>query len=149
MTAALAACGLSAGTGFLLLRFVRDNPAAGGGAMTTAHSVAGYVTGGLACVVASISFLLGIQGLLEAGGKRVPSGLLFLLAPTVMGLALATALTGHAGWEDALTSELQGAQLRALAARHGGLLTSLLAASLAASAATAWWLLRTGHTDDD
>ena len=146
----LVACGL---TGALVLQHHRaqigDDPGQGHamGGIELAHAVAGHLLTVAACLVAAIAFLLGLQGLLETGGRRLPSALLFLLAPLLMGVALAADFSGQVDW-DQPGGTFQSTQLEEVVPLHVSLLAGMLAGCAAATAAVAGWLRWKGGQDE-
>ena len=147
----LVACGL---TGALALSHHRGQLGGGPGqshemgGLELAHAVAGHLLTVAACLVAAIAFLLGLQGLLETGGRRLPAALLFLLAPLLMGVALAADFSGQVDWDQALGT-LEATQLDEIVRVHVSLLAGLLAGCAAATAAVAGWLGWKGREDEE
>ena len=110
------------------------------GAAGITHAVAGHLAVVLACVVASMAFVLGLQGLLEAGGRKASSTLLFILGPAVMALALAAEFSGHIDHDAASAGFLAG-ELAVIGKEHALVVAPALGLSLLATAAVAGWLL--------
>ena len=109
------------------------------------HALVGHLTVALAGIVAAIAFILGLQGLLDASGRRALSAVLFMLAPTITWLALAAEFAGGVD-VDLVQAGLLGAEVDRVTRQHamlhgGGLVAALLATALAS------WLLSRGGPD--
>lgn len=75
----------------------------GPSSMSVIHAALGLLSAAAACVVAAISFLLGLHGLLETDGRRMRALALFCIGPVLMGLGLWSVISGwRAGSESAL-----------------------------------------------
>lgn len=135
-------------TGWLLSRQAPAGELAGGGWLL--HGVVSAAAAGLASVVAAITFLLGIHGLLASEGRRVSAGFLACLGPLLMGLALWATISGWRGRPVPRVSG-DGHHLVAgdLAAQHRIPGYGLLGASLAAVAAAFLLVPPDREPDDD
>ena len=115
------------------------------GAWELAHAVTGHAAAAVAFIAAAMTFLIGLHGLLETGGKRLRSAMLFVLAPMLMGLALWSDITGLRGRGDA-GGTLALADLEEFARVHGVLGGGFTAAALAVLA-FAWLLAKPDRAD--
>lgn len=111
------------------------------GPLAILHAAAGHLAVLLACLAAAMAFVLGLQGLLEAGGRKPSSALLFLLGPAVMSLALAAEFSGRVN-PDAVAAGFLAAELDAIRTQHALVVAPALGLGLLATAAVAGWLLR-------
>jgi hypothetical protein len=118
--AASALLGLAAARRMAAALELPAGPAFVRGALDVAHGATGHVAAVLACLVAGMTFLIGLHALLETGGRRLRGAVLFTLAPVLMGLALWTGITGLRGRGDGGPT-LARDDLRAFVAGHGAL----------------------------
>jgi hypothetical protein len=126
-----------------------EGMATGGVAATPAgcwlHAACGYLASTAAALAASAAFALGLQGLLESGGRRLAAAGLAVLAPAVMGLALGSALSGRVAAMRATVDRGPGGDVDTHAMRLSG----ALLVALALLAGLAWWAARTPAGDGE
>lgn len=106
------------------------------GAPALVHAILGHLTVALVGVVAAMAFILGLQGLLDAGGRRALSALLFVLAPTMTWLAFGAEFFGGLDAE-LVRSGLLSSELERVVHDHGLLHGGGLVAALLATAGLA------------
>ena len=116
------------------------------GALSLVHALAGHLTVALAGLVAAMAFVLGLQGVLDAGGRRVLSAALLALAPTITWLALCVEFGD--GVDDAMVSTgLLAAELARVESEHALVHALGLVASLVATALITWRLAAGSHDE--
>lgn len=141
--------GLLRGMRSLLDESVARVPDATASSLGWSHVLAGHATTLVTCAAAAAAFVLGLHGLLEPGGRRVPSAALACLAPVLVGLALAVEVSGLLDWRQVRMGQLEQAPFERFVQVHGVRLTALLLTTQALVVAAAAWALRRPATGDE
>lgn len=156
---ALALAFLAVGTGLALMHGSAD-PALHGERwwqsllaqpILAAHAVLGHVTMLVGLLVSSMAALLGLQGMLESGGRRrISSALLLASAPVLMGFALATDVSGFlSGRNRRLLEVATGDATTRFLESHAVALSTGLLVSLAATSLLIAWIVKPRHDEED